>query len=54
MKRIIFATIAALTLSACATTPCAVENPDGTCACKVVDENGNCVEGGGPGGIIPN
>lgn len=32
---------------------CAIENPDGTCACEVVDENGDCTEGGGSGVIIP-
>lgn len=65
MKRIIFGTIAALSLTACVTTVekaepaaikvemvCATENPDGSCACKTLDANDNCVEGGGPAVIV--
>lgn len=68
MKRIILGTIAAFALTACASTMddpnqkaavepeavmvCAVKNPDGTCACKKVDDNGDCIEGGGPGVIV--
>ena len=68
MKRQLFIIAAAIILSACATVTaeeadvetsvvpegvCAIENPDGTCACKAVDDNGECVEGGGVGVIIP-
>ena len=62
MKKILLAGFAALVLTACATVEdekvdeekaeCAVLNPDGSCACKVVDDNGDCIEGGGPGIII--
>ncbi|MGJ8559215.1 MAG: hypothetical protein ACSHX3_03165 [Litorimonas sp.] len=31
---------------------CALPGPDDTCACEVVDANGDCVEGGGSGVII--
>lgn len=31
---------------------CAIENPDGTCACEELDDNGDCVEGGGAGVIV--
>lgn len=68
MKQSFLMIAAAMGLGACATASdktveteesmapamvCAVENPDGTCACEVVDENGDCVEGGGTGVIIP-
>jgi len=34
------------------TMECAVPGPNDTCACKKVDANGDCVEGGGPAVII--
>lgn len=63
MKHFWVASIAAIAFASCATvekkdndaqdkTTCAIVNPDGTCACKKVNENGECVEGGGPGVII--
>ncbi|GLQ22405.1 hypothetical protein GCM10007853_02790 [Algimonas ampicilliniresistens] len=59
MKKLIIVSVFAVALSACVTTKsktpppdadavCAVKNEDGSCACKKLDENGQCIEGGGP------